>query len=108
MATFGSVVFRNLNGISVDVTLEAPISGTLIGPEPVAPNATLVIPVGLPQCSSVLVSVSDSAHVTYSQSFATAPAKQGRASYLTDLMVAYSVGNFVGKFTAETDAFEWT
>lgn len=100
------VVFRNTNNIEVTLTVEAPI-GTVVGaPQTVGPMSIVTVRPGVTDCLSVRLTASDRTHGATSQTFAVAPAIDGRRAFLDSVLAVYTIADFKGKVTARTEGIE--
>lgn len=100
---FAAVSFENKNNIEINLTIEAPV-GTPIARQPVLPNKTAKIPIGLNNCASVALIAEDTSHSAFTQTFTVAPPKPhaGVPAFLERVDVQYIIGSFSGGFTART------
>ncbi len=102
--SFDRVTFLNMTSEEIALTVEAPIATRVFGPTNVGPNMTQIVPINRSDCPSTAITVNDSAHGSYTQTFAITQAIAGRQSYLQSVDAQYDVGEFWGTFVAGTGA----
>jgi hypothetical protein len=100
---FQSIRFDNTQtGLTMPVKIEAPI-GNLVKSAIADPGLVTTIDVFQKNCASVRIVADDQDHGA-TQDFVLAPPMSGRASYLQNVDVQFTVGELIGSFTAATES----
>lgn len=100
--TYSQVEFRNVTGLSIDVSVEAPI-GAPAANRTVGPSSTATIRIGVADCRSTKITASDPTHGPFSQTFAVASPSSGVPAYLVSVNTRYNIGDLQGLFVAATE-----
>jgi hypothetical protein len=97
--TFSDVTFRNLNGIAVELTIEAPIGTVAIGPTTVGPSSAVTLHPRVTDCLSASLTVDERTHGTERQNFILEPTGSPQQIFLESITVDYRIGGFQGSCT---------
>ena len=98
---FEEIVFQNENGISVSLTLEAPVGRTVVKDHPVSEGQTYKVAPGVDNCSSALCIARASGHEEDRQEFTTLGRPEN--AFLLRLSLRHLIGSIHGTVIGRTE-----
>lgn len=104
--TFLNVLFQNNTGLDIELTIEAPISMVVFGPQPVQGNAKVDIPINRHNCLSARLIAEYPDHGATQEVVLGPPSMgNGRPIYLQGIEARFTAADIAVNVKARTENF---